>query len=243
MATDNPRPPLDASLDATDRAMADALKALHQDVLAEPIPPTLLDSANAAARVHERTTTWWRWGGMAATVLLAFGMGWLMHGQWPTSGNTSATLASQNPEKRFAKQAQVAHAVYSPEVKHPVEVAAEQQEHLVQWLSKRLGRPLKVPQLHAEGFDLVGGRLLPGEDGARAQFMFQNATGERLTLYIGAVTATHAEAKKSETAFSYADQGAVPAFYWVDQGFGYALSGKLERAQLLKLAEVVYRQL
>ena len=40
-----------------------------------------------------------------------------------------------------------------------------------------------------------------------------------------------------------ADEGTVPAFYWVDQGFGYALSGKLERAQLLKLAEVVYRQL
>ena len=54
---------------------------------------------------------------------------------------------------------------------------------------------------------------------------------------------TSPQTKQNETAFSYADQGAVPAFYWVDQGFGYALSGKLERAQLLKLAEVVYRQL
>lgn len=239
MATDDPT--LNTGYAARDRALADALKALHRNVLDEPIPPTLHAAAVAAARVHERTTAWWRWGGMAASVLLAFGMGWTLHGQWPLDGKRDATLAGQTPEVRFAKQAQLAHVVYSPEVKHPVEVAAEQQDHLVQWLSKRLGRPLKVPQLHQEGFDLVGGRLLPGDDGARAQFMFQNAGGERLTLYIGAVTSP--QTKQNETAFSYADQGAVPAFYWVDQGFGYALSGKLERAQLLKLAEVVYRQL
>lgn len=242
MVTDN-RPPSDADQVAQDRLLADALKGLHQEVLRAPVPPSLLAAAKAAADVHERTTAWWRWGGMAASVMMAFGLGWTVHGQWPSHGGTGAAIASQTPEGRFAKQAQIAHVVYSPEVKHPVEVAAEQQDHLVQWLSKRLGRPLKVPQLHAEGFDLVGGRLLPGDEGARAQFMFQNASGERLTLYIGSVATTHPQAKAGETAFSYANQGAVPAFYWVDHGFGYALTGKLTREQLLKLAEVVYRQL
>lgn len=226
-------------LDSTDRALADALRALHQEALDEPIPQPLLAAAHAAARAHERSTQWWRWGGVAAAVMLSFGLGWFMRGgAMPANSMANVTLAAQ-----FAKQAQLAHLVYSPEVKHPVEVAAEQQDHLVQWLSKRLGRPLKVPQLHEQGFDLMGGRLLPGGEGARAQFMFENAGGERLTLYIGAVSAAHAQANQSETAFSYADQGSVPAFYWIDQGFGYALSGKLERAQLLKLAESVYRQL
>ena len=92
------------------------------------------------------------------------------------------------PVQRFAQQASVAHAVYQPEVRHPVEVTAAQQDHLVQWLSKRLNRPLKVPALGAQGYELVGGRLLPGELGARAQFMYQNGTGQRITLYLGALT-------------------------------------------------------
>ncbi|MGH7931246.1 MAG: anti-sigma factor family protein, partial [Candidatus Binatia bacterium] len=33
----------------------------------------------------------------------------------------------------FARQAALAHAVYTPEVRHPVEVTAEQEEHLVRW--------------------------------------------------------------------------------------------------------------
>jgi anti-sigma factor RsiW len=39
------------------------------------------------------------------------------------------------PPARFVRQAAVAYAVYQPEQRHPVEVAADQQEHLVQWLS------------------------------------------------------------------------------------------------------------
>ena len=39
------------------------------------------------------------------------------------------------------------------------------------------------------------------------------------------------------------ERDAVPAFYWVDQGFGYALAGKLSRADLLQLATAVNNQL
>ena len=74
----------------------------------------------------------------------------------------------------FVRQAAGVHAVYQPEQRHPVEVGAARQDHLVQWLSKRLGRPLKVPVLSTQGFELVGGRLLPGDASARAQFMYQN---------------------------------------------------------------------
>ena len=122
-----------------------------------------------------------------------------------------------------------------------MEVGVQQEAHLLQWLSKRLGRPLKVPNLSALGYELVGGRLLPGEAGARAQFMFQNAGGERVTLYLGAVKSGDANTK--ETAFRFLDDGAAPGFYWVDKGFGYALSGKLTRPALLGLANEVYQQL
>jgi anti-sigma factor RsiW len=142
----------------------------------------------------------------------------------------------------FARQAVAAHVVYMPEVRHPVEVEAAQQQHLVQWLSKRLNRPLKIPNLAPAGFELVGGRLLPGDAGARAQFMYQNAAGERVTLYVGAIEGVAGKGM-DETAFRYTAEAGVASFYWVDQGFGYALSGKLPRQGLLVLAEAVYRQL
>ena len=85
-------------------------------------------------------------------------------------------------------------------------------------------------------------RPAPGDAGARAQFMYQNAAGERITLYVGAIDAAAARGQ-GETAFRYTTEGAVASFYWVDQGFGYALSGKLPRPGLLALAEAVYKQL
>lgn len=218
-----------------------ALRSLYAEVLAEPIPGHLLHAAQQLQQRRGRMAQWQRWGGMAASVLVAFGLGWVAHAQW-LAGGLAGPGARQT--MAFAHQAALAHVVYVPEVRHPVEVEAAQHQHLVQWLSKRLNRPLKVPNLAANGYELVGGRLLPGEAGARAQFMYQNAAGERVTLYVGAVDGTKQKEKgMEETAFRYASEGSVATFYWVDQGFGYALSGKLPRQGLLGLAEAIYRQL
>ena len=222
-----------------------ALKQLYQGVMDEPIPSTLSETVIPTAR-SRHSSSWARWGGMAASVCLAFAVGWVSHSAWLSGGGNSALpekLAATPAGQRFAHQAAVAHAVYSPEVRHPVEVAAAEQDHLVKWLSKRLNKPLKVPRLTELGFELVGGRLLPGDSGARAQFMFQNVDGLRITLYLGAIDAVAGNAATGETAFRFLDDGATPSFYWVDQGFGYALAGALPRADLLKVAEAVYHQL
>src|SRR3972149_6794694 len=46
----------------------------------------------------------------------------------------------------FVRRAVVAHATYAPEVRHPVEVGADQEAHLVSWLSQRLGAPVRAPK-------------------------------------------------------------------------------------------------
>jgi anti-sigma factor RsiW len=229
-------------------AQRSQLKGLQAHVLQEPVPPTLLAAARQFETIHRRGHRFWQLGGRAAVVLLAFGAGWLGHSTWHVQGGQSMA-GTTPPAAEFVRQARFAHAVYAPEVRHPVEVAATERDHLVQWLSRRLGRPLKVPDLAAEGYTLVGGRLLPGDAGARAQFMFQNAAGTRVTLYLGAVTAPTGGAAKTtganthETAFRFATDAGLPSFYWVDQGFGYALSGPLDRTALLGLANEVYHQL
>lgn len=233
-----------------------ALQSLHADVLDEPPPAVLQAPLERAVRRQQRWYDASRWVGMAAAVLLTFGAGWWSRGlQLPGSGPDLALL-DRAPGRQFAVQASMAHAVFAPEIKHPVEVDASQQQHLVQWLSKRLGRPLKVPDLQAQGYALVGGRLLPGDTGARAQFMYQDAQAHRLTLYLGALTPTPAPAgPTSSTApqstmvasplagFSFNQEGPVPSFYWVEGDFGYALQADLPRQALLDLALAVYKQL
>jgi anti-sigma factor RsiW len=221
-----------------------ALRDLHAGLQQEPVPPSLLQAAQQLEGRSSRFGQWQRWGGMAASLLLAFGVGWGGHAQWLARQEAAqSAMAPARTARTFAQEALVAHAVYSPEVRHPVEVEAQQQEHLVQWLSKRLQRPLKVPMLRQQGYDLVGGRLLPGEQGARAQFMYQNAGGERITLYVGALDGAGTEATAGETAFRFTSERGVASFYWIDDGFGYALAGQLPRDRLLTLSELVYRQL
>jgi anti-sigma factor RsiW len=148
----------------------------------------------------------------------------------PPSSSSPGAVASV-----ITADAIAAYRTFSVEVRHPVEVDAGQEAHLVQWLSKRLGRQLVVPDLAAAGFRLMGGRLLPAEDGPAAQFMYENGNGERLTLYLRTGVG-------GETAFRYHEEGGIGAFYWSDEGFGYAIAAKADRDLLLRIAEIVYQQ-
>jgi anti-sigma factor RsiW len=193
----------------------------------EPIP-SRLRIANLNAGRGRRT---WHWAGFAAAsiALLALGgaAGWLGHARFaPMLAGESAPIAAE---------ALLAHRIFVAETVHPVEVAAAQEAHLVQWLSRRLNHPLKAPDLSAQGFHLMGGRLLPGKDGAAAQFMYQDDGGARMTLYLRGDGDTG-------TAFRFVQGANASAFIWTEDGLGYALAAQVDRTQLLSLAEAVYRQ-
>lgn len=130
---------------------------------------------------------------------------------------------------RFAERADIAYAVYAPEQRHAVEVAASQQDHLVTWLSKRLNRTLTIPSLTEYGFQLVGGRLLPGDEGPAAQIMYQNVAGERLTLYMTTVARNQAKIRMLR-------DGPRRTYYWASDSVGYALSGQIGEAKLQAIA-------
>ena len=204
------------------REQNEALRALYNPVLNEPLPQRLL-----ALRAPSRR---WPWYALAAGAMgFSFALGWMAQSYRTDRFIEAATLP---------RRAAVAYAVYAPEVRHPVEVGADQQEHLVNWLSKRLGSKLKTPLLTQQGFELVGGRLLPGGKGPVAQFMYQDARGQRITLYVSL-----RDAEPRDTAFRFSQEDKVAVFYWIDGTLGYALSGEMDRASLLAVATVVYRQL
>lgn len=133
-------------------------------------------------------------------------------------------------------EAAFAHAVFVPEVRHPVEVNAAEREHLNAWLSKRLARPIAAPDLRLAGYALIGGRLLPDAHRPAAQFMFEDSAGQRITLYI-----RHSLDGRA-SSFSYAQSNEFGIVYWVDDGLAYALTSAADKALLTKAAEIVYRQ-
>lgn len=141
-------------------------------------------------------------------------------------------------ENRIWGSAIQAHLVYEPEVRHPVEVDAKQEAHLVKWLSKRLSTDIKAPHLSQYGYQLVGGRLLPSAKGPAAQFMYENGSGNRLTLYIG-----HNAIDKKQTAFRFQEQGRLRMFYWTDSPIGYAVIAELQKSDLYDIAHSIYVQL
>lgn len=208
------------------QAMTAELHRLFDPILDEPLPAALKPPpARPSAR-----PVWLARAAVAAGFLLFGGaLGWIARERFAES------LAA---EPKFVRQAVAAHMVYVPEVRHPVEVDASQQQHLVAWLSKRLGKTIKAPILEALGWQLLGGRLLPADGQPAAQLMYQESGGRRLTLYVRqGLTDNH------DTAFRFAEQDGVSAFYWVDGDLAYALIGDLDRPMLDRVAHAVYRQL
>ncbi len=135
------------------------------------------------------------------------------------------------------QQAHSAFVVYASDVRHPVEVGADQEAHLATWLGKRMNiAGLKVPSLQALGFQLVGGRLLPINGTPGALFMYENASGQRLTVLVGR------NSGNSTTSFRFASSGDVETFYWIDGDLGYAVTGEISRDMLRQVADECYKQ-
>ena len=166
---------------------------------------------------------------------VATAISWLVAGT--LLGWTLRELRDPAPAIGWPHHAAVAHAAFVPEVRHPVEVRANEEAHLIGWLSKRLGTRIRAPKLSAHGFELLGGRLLPESVRPGAQLMYQDAAGRRLTLYLST------DVTNRDSAFRYAREGEVHVFYWIDRSLGYALSGELDKAEMQTVARTIYEQL
>lgn len=245
------------------------LRQLRREVLDEPPPQRLLQAAgvtsgrrrggawrwpmvSAAGRAGDGQGTRWLGRALLATALLLTGAaaGWYGHLTLAARGVVPVRMPPALLAGGLAREAIAAHAVYTPDARRPVEIGADQQELLVRWLSKRLGRPPKVPVLDELGWRLVGGRLLSGDtagaEAARAQFMYENRDGQRLTLYLSVLAAAGSPGAGGTppvaAAFSDRSQGAVQSFFWVEDRFGYALVAELPREVLHRLVNEVHAQ-
>jgi anti-sigma factor RsiW len=214
-----------------DRAARESLRQRLNPIAGLPIPDRLR-IGSILARRREKMRRRVRLSVASVALVLVGGVaGWGAHVL--TLQRLSAT--QQAAISATAGDAISAHRVFVVETVHPVEVGAAQRAHLIQWLSRRLGHPLAVPDLAQQGYVLMGGRLLPAGSEAAAQFMYESSTGHRLTVYVRA-------SGGNDTAFRFVHARELSAFSWIDQGLGFAIVGDLDRAQMLDIADTVYQQ-
>ena len=214
------------ALERRQRAM---LRSRLDAKFAEPIPARLRIATLRAAR-----RTFWARGWTSAAAAVALFVAGATAGWFANAIAPGPAPLSPAPTASVAQGAHAAYRTFVVEVAHPVEVGVQQEAHLLQWLSKRLGRKLAAPDLSPFGYRLMGGRLLPGGNGAAAQLMYDDASGRRLTIYVRAADGT-------ETAFRSQKEGEAATFAWIDQGFGFAVTATATREELLPIAEAVYR--
>jgi len=223
--------PVAQSMLADWRAQDDGIAALYAAPSDIPVPDRLLAvlrSADAAAPPRQMPVPRHRIAVVAAVCLVVGGLG-----GW----GLSQTFAPVTRLDDFLAIALRAHATYVVEVVHPVEVGADNPEHLTTWLSKRVGVRLELPDLSAEGFRLLGGRVVPAEPGAAALLMYEDAAGRRVTLFVTR------HPPERETAFRFASDVQAQSLSWVDGTLSCAVTGDLPRAELERLAGAAYEQL
>ena len=224
------------------------LRALFDPVMSEPLP----ERVRQAARPPRAPWYLQRLAAGVAIAIVSGSAGWGLRsgvGVEPVAATVAQRTSSaitMTSATGFAQRAAVAHAVYSPDQRRAVEVDASHEDQLVTWLSKRMGAPMKPPHLQSLGYALDGGRLLPGDKGPVAQFMYHDNSGAKLTLYVSneVAAASGSNSKtNNETAFRFAKEGQVNVFYWVNGPFGYAISADADKAELARVSGEVYRQL
>jgi anti-sigma factor RsiW len=214
--------PDDAARVAEWRALAEVVRDRYGSVAEEPVPARF-DIAKLA-RPHMP------WRAIAAATILAAAIG----GAAGWVGHAASTPAPSSVEIITA-EALSAHKLYVAEVRHPIEVLAAEQ-HLIPWLSKRVGTNLRIPDLKEYSLKLLGGRLLPGPIGPAALFMYESPNGERFTIYCS-------KSKKLRMALRYQSGGEVAAMHWVESEIGYVVSGPDDRDRLAKIAQTAYEQM
>lgn len=198
---------------------------LWSPVAAEPVPRRLVHAAQGRQR--------WRMHGLAAAAAVALvavgaSAGWLARG---------SILGTSDPVDLAVTDGLLAHRMFVAEKRHAVEVPDAEEQHLVTWLSNRLDRQLKAPDLQSVGLRLMGGRLLPLCDGdPAAQLMYQDAAGARYTLF-----ATRGPG--DETPVRAVERDGIGALYWTDPEMAYAIIGSAPRDRLEAITRVVHAQL
>lgn len=163
---------------------------------------------------------------IAAGVAL-FAMGWGAH---MTLGPAGQAYPS------YVAEGLGAHTVFAQDAVYPVEFTPEATAAALDWMSEKLKRKIASPELDALGLTLVGTRLSGTREGPLAQFIYEDRTGNRLSL----VVMPHPEGAP-EADLRVARQDSNSVGYWSDAALDFAVIADTSNLQIETVAAEVTR--
>ncbi len=214
------------------RAISQRLHQRFDTVASSPVPFAQQQAARTLQRVgtHGRLRR-----AVIAAALFLFGIltGWQANSLLD-SETDSFMLAN------LVKPAAFAHSIYTTDQSRPVEIDAQRQAQLINWLSQRLRTRIKAPNLSALGYRLIGGRLIPSTNRMAAQFMYEDPNGVRVTLYVRRVS--RLRHKKLQDKLQHFNSAGLRVLFWRKGELGFAVTGNLDRKTLNGIAVQSRRQ-
>lgn len=205
------------------------LRTFFGPVLAEPADPLLEDTARtlrARLRLPANDNRWlgvaWRTAAAGVFLLAGGAIGYRLHA--PEAGQLG-TVDS------FAQEAIQAHELVASNPSWHT----EQDLRLVnQSLAQHIGDPIDEPDLSNMGFHFVGARTGAGQAGPFGQFIYRDARGHEVTMFVSRRDGPHGGFKLGD------GRGDASALYWSDGPLAYALVGNVPRDQLVALTRLTH---
>lgn len=171
------------------------------------------------ASVRRRAITAWLMRVAAAAVLFLAG--------WTSNDVLRDGQIGDMPA--YARDAVISHELFAEDRLRPVELPGNRRDEIVRWLSRKLGEPVQIPEMHPIGLNLVGARLQTAE-GPVAQLVYEDAKGHRLTLSIAP------DETDAPPDLSLSEIDGYVVGYWRGQRFAYALVGRSTPVQMAEIA-------
>lgn len=210
------------------RGQRDALRKALAPVLEEPLPPGL--DLRLRQRI-DRAGDGWRRAAIAACaaglVLIGGAGGWALKAwESPKLVGTAA----------LAREGAASYSVYANDSARPVEIGATGQQALDGWISERLARPVRAPDLRSAGLSLVGGRLIATEHGPAGFYLYRDTAGNRISVYVRPMKVDGTD------RMTRRDDGGIAGWTWADRGLGFGVFGTTSGDRLHGAANIVRAQ-
>lgn len=166
-------------------------------------------------------------------LLLVFFLGLLLGG----GDNEGSAVEGESVLSAVELLAIDAHRIYAAEKRHAVEVPASDLEHLMTWLSGRLQTKVGPAKFDQQGFQLIGGRLLPSVHKHAAFYLYHNNANQRISLII------RQKPETDQVEMSCKSQSELQVCRWQGKKLVYFLVSGIELDDLSRIASIARKQM
>ena len=165
---------------------------------------------------------------IAASVLI-FATGWAGHALYmPDRAGIGPT------EPQYVVQATLLGTALADRGVQELDVSDARWQTSLDWVSDQMQRKIESPKLEQLGLQVVGARLVQGEDGPLAQFTYRTEGDRQIIVSM----TPHPE---SEPSYAYAVRSVYgqPVAYWTNDGMDFSITGETDVQRLSILSSAL----